>query len=198
MTVQHSYDVAIVGYGPAGVTAANFLGQLGLEVVVIERDASIYSRARAIATDEEVIRIWQRLGVAERLKQDMLTDKPLELVDHTGRSFLNFLPAPRGNGHPTQLFIYQPALEQVLRDGVDRYPNVKVVLQHECLRARQDDDGVELLIADLVSRTGNSLSMWIVGSPGGADGSAGGRGGVDRRGAADAGAVGSAGEVVAG
>ncbi|MGO4616188.1 hypothetical protein AB4Z47_19225, partial [Nocardia sp. 2TAF39] len=50
------------------------------------------------------------------------------------------------------------------------------------------------LFAILVSRTGNSLSMWIVGSPGGADGSAGGRGGVDRRGAADAGAVGSAGE----
>lgn len=149
MTVQHSYDVAIVGYGPAGVTAANFLGQLGVEVVVIERDASIYSRARAIATDEEVIRIWQRLGVAERLKQDMLTEKPLEFVDHTGRSFLNFLPAPRGNGHPTQLFIYQPALEQVLRDGVDRCPNVEVLLQHECLRTRQDDNGVELLIADL-------------------------------------------------
>lgn len=168
MTVQHSYDVAIVGYGPSGVTAANFLGRLGLEVVVIERDESIYSRARAIATDEEVIRIWQRLDLAERLKQDMLTDRPLEFVDNAGRSFLNFVPAPRGSGHPTQVFIYQPALEQVLRDGVDRYPNVKVLLQHECLRTRQDDDGVELLVADLRTDTFERIrASYVIAADGG-------------------------------
>ena len=30
MTDQMTYDVAIVGYGPVGVTAANLLGQMGL------------------------------------------------------------------------------------------------------------------------------------------------------------------------
>ena len=62
MTDQTTYDVAIVGYGPTGVTAANLLGQLGLKVVVIERDPDVYARARAISTDEEVMRIWQRSG----------------------------------------------------------------------------------------------------------------------------------------
>ena len=38
MTDQTTYDVAIVGYGPVGVTAANLLGQMGLKVVVVERD----------------------------------------------------------------------------------------------------------------------------------------------------------------
>ena len=140
------YDVAVVGYGPTGVTAANLLGAAGLRVVVLERDAEIYSRARAISTDEEVMRIWQRIGLADRLKQDMLADRPLDFVDARGRAFLSAHPTPRGHGHPPQMFLYQPALEQVLRDGVARHPNVEVWLRHECLRLRQDAGGVELTV----------------------------------------------------
>ena len=39
MTNPDTYDVAVIGYGPTGETAANLLGQLGLKVVVIERDS---------------------------------------------------------------------------------------------------------------------------------------------------------------
>ncbi|MEU6845610.1 bifunctional 3-(3-hydroxy-phenyl)propionate/3-hydroxycinnamic acid hydroxylase [Streptomyces sp. NPDC046716] len=142
-----AYDVAVIGYGPTGVTAANLLGATGLRVVVVERDAEIFTRARAISTDEEVVRIWQRIGLAERLKQDMLTERPVDFVDAAGRPFLSARPTPRGHGHPPQMFIYQPALEQVLREGVDRYPNVEILLEHECLRVRQDSTGVELTLA---------------------------------------------------
>jgi 3-(3-hydroxy-phenyl)propionate hydroxylase len=54
-----TYDIAVIGYGPTGATAANLLGQMGLKVLVIERDPDVYSRARAISTDEEVMRVWQ-------------------------------------------------------------------------------------------------------------------------------------------
>ena len=143
------YDVAVIGYGPTGVTAANLLGSLGVSVVVVERDASVYGRARAISTDEEVMRIWQQTGLAERLKRDVLPDKPIDFVDAAGRSFISAVPTSRGQGHPPQMFIYQPALERTLREGVRRYPNVDVLLEHECLRVRQDDQGVELLVARL-------------------------------------------------
>ncbi|MFD4600719.1 bifunctional 3-(3-hydroxy-phenyl)propionate/3-hydroxycinnamic acid hydroxylase [Streptomyces sp. NPDC058464] len=151
-----AYDVAVIGYGPTGVTAANLLGGMGLRVVVVERDAEIYSRARAISTDEEVIRIWQRIGLAERLKLDMLAERPLDFVDAQGRTFLSASPAPRGHGHPPQMFLYQPALEQVLRDGVGRYPNVEVLLRHECLRLRQDAEGVELTVVGVGGPTDDS------------------------------------------
>ena len=144
MSRDNEYDVAVVGYGPTGVTAANLLGAAGLRVVVIERDAEIFSRARAISTDEEVMRIWQRLGLAERLKQDVLADRPIDFVDARGRSFVRADLPSRGHGHPPQMFIYQPALEQVLRDGTTRYPKVTVLLEQECLRLRQDEHGVEL------------------------------------------------------
>lgn len=148
MDEASTYDVAVIGYGPTGVTAANLLGDLGLKVIVLERDAEVFARARAISTDEEVMRIWQRIGLADRLGQDMLADRPLDFVDARNHTFLSARPTPRGHGHPPQMFIYQPALEEVLREGVGRYPSVEVLLRHECLRLRQDADGVELTVID--------------------------------------------------
>jgi 3-(3-hydroxy-phenyl)propionate hydroxylase len=142
-------DVIVVGYGPVGATAANYLGQAGLDVVVVERDPSPYPRARAISTDEEVLRCWQHAGLAEDLKADMLGDRPLDFVDDRGRPFLSFELRSRGNGHPTQMFIYQPALERTIREGVERFPNVTVLLEREAGAVRQDRDGVELDVTDL-------------------------------------------------
>ncbi|MEU8750420.1 bifunctional 3-(3-hydroxy-phenyl)propionate/3-hydroxycinnamic acid hydroxylase [Streptomyces chartreusis] len=162
------YDVAVIGYGPTGVTAANLLGATGLRVVVLERDAEIYSRARAISTDEEVMRIWQRIGLADRLKQDMLADRPLDFVDARGRAFLSAHPTPRGHGHPPQMFLYQPALEQVLRDGVARHPKVEVWLRHECLRLRQDTDGVELTVVGTADDSVRRLrARYVIAADGG-------------------------------
>lgn len=154
MSHTSTYDVAIVGYGPVGgATAANLLGgQMGLRVVVIERDPpDIYFRARAISIDEEVLRIWQQVGLADRLNADMQPGAGADFVDTNGVSIAKLLPADRGNGHPPpQQFIYQPAVEGgVLRRGVSRFPNVSLLLQHECLRLTQRSDSVELMLADL-------------------------------------------------
>lgn len=149
MTDMQTYDVAIVGYGPVGATAANLLGQRGLKVVVIERDPDIYFRARAISTDEEVVRIWQQVGLADRLNADMQPGAGATFVDADGVPFVKLLPIDRGNGHPPQQFIYQPAVDTVLREGVDRFPNVSILLEHECLRLVQHADDVELMLADL-------------------------------------------------
>lgn len=165
--VEGPYDVAVIGYGPTGVTAANLLGAMGLRVVVLERDAEVFSRARAISTDEEVVRIWQRTGLADRLKQDMLAERPLDFVDARGRTFVSAHPAPRGHGHPPQMFIYQPALEQVLRDGVDRYPNVEVLLRHECLRLAQDADGVELTVVGADDSVRRLRAGYVIAADGG-------------------------------
>jgi len=153
MTSSDVYDVAVIGYGPTGATAANLLGEQGLKVLVIERDPDVYSRARAISTDEEVMRIWQSVGLADRLQQDMLPDRPLHFVGADGVPFIDLKVTSRGCGHPPQQFLYQPAVDHVLRDGVTRFANVDVLLEHECLRAFPTDDHVELLLADLHSDT---------------------------------------------
>jgi 3-(3-hydroxy-phenyl)propionate hydroxylase len=153
VTTPETYDVAVIGYGPTGATAANLLGQLDLKVLVIERDPDVYGRARAISTDEEVMRIWQSVGLDERLQRDMLPDRPLTFVDAHGVPFIDLKVSPRGAGHPPQQFLYQPAVDQVLRAGVDRFANVDVLLEHECLRVDVNDDRVELMLADLRTDT---------------------------------------------
>lgn len=155
MRRERTADVAIVGYGPVGATAANYLGAAGLDVVVVERDPSPYPRARAISTDEEVLRCWQAAGLADALKADMLGDRPIDFVDSAGRSFLRFKPKSRGNGHPPQMFIYQPALEATIREGVRRYANVEILLEREAGRVHQDGRGVSLEVTDL--RDGSSM-----------------------------------------
>jgi 3-(3-hydroxy-phenyl)propionate hydroxylase len=149
VTSSDTYDVAVIGYGPTGATAANLLGQLGLKVLVVDRDADVYNRARAISTDEEVMRIWQSVGLADRLQQDMLPDRPLNFVDADGVPFIDLKISPRGAGHPPQQFLYQPAVDHVLREGVQRFSNVDVLLEHECLRVAPNGDEVEVMLADL-------------------------------------------------
>jgi 3-(3-hydroxy-phenyl)propionate hydroxylase len=153
VTTPDTYDVAVIGYGPTGATAANLLGQLGLKVLVVDRDADVYNRARAISTDEEVMRIWQSVGLADRLQQDMLPDRPLNFVDAAGVPFIDLKISPRGAGHPPQQFLYQPAVDHVLREGVQRFPNVDVLLEHECLRVAPKGDEVEVMLADLRTDT---------------------------------------------
>jgi 3-(3-hydroxy-phenyl)propionate hydroxylase len=153
LTSDDTYDVAVIGYGPTGATAANLLGRLGLRVLVIERDADVYGRARAISTDEEVMRVWQSVGLADRLQRDMLPNRPLNFVDADGVTFIDLKICSRGTGHPPQQFLYQPAVDRVLREGVDRYPNVEVLLEHECLRVLAKGDEVELMVADLRTDT---------------------------------------------
>lgn len=168
MSSEDTYDVAVIGYGPTGATAANLLGQLGLKVLVIERDPDIYSRARAISTDEEVLRVWQSVGLAERLQRDMLPGRPVAFVDADGRPFIETVIYGRGCGHPSQQFLYQPAVDSVLREGVARFANVEVLLEHECLRVANRTDDVELLLADLRTDTFTRVTArYVIASDGG-------------------------------
>ncbi|BBZ43437.1 3-(3-hydroxy-phenyl)propionate/3-hydroxycinnamic acid hydroxylase [Mycobacterium parmense] len=162
------YDVAVIGYGPTGATAANLLGRLGLNVVVVERDPDVYGRARAISTDEEVMRIWQSVGLADRLQRDMLADRPLAWVDAAGVPFIETTMTPRNCGHPPQQFLYQPAVDRVLREGVERFAGVEVLLEHECLRVVNGEECVELMLADLRTDTLRRLrASYVVAADGG-------------------------------
>ena len=60
------YDVTVIGCGPVGATAANLLGRDGFQTLVIEKAAEIYEKPRAIAFDQEVMRVFQSVGLAQK------------------------------------------------------------------------------------------------------------------------------------
>ena len=45
-------EVVIVGLGPTGATLANILGGYGINVLVLEREESIYPLPRAVHFDD--------------------------------------------------------------------------------------------------------------------------------------------------
>lgn len=69
-----NYDISIVGCGPVGATLANLLGDFGYSVAIFEKEIDIYREPRAIHIDDEVIRIFQAVGILEELK-DSLTKR---------------------------------------------------------------------------------------------------------------------------
>ena len=112
------FDIALIGYGPAGATLANLLGQAGLSVVVLEKDAAIYPLPRAIHFDGEVMRIFQGMGLrgaVEAISRPGL--KGMEFVNAGGKTLLvrGGTTAQGPHGCANNYYFHQPELEAVLR-----------------------------------------------------------------------------------
>ena len=67
MTERSTVDVAVVGYGPVGMATAALLARAGHSVMVLERYAGLYNLPRAAIFDDETMRTFARLGIAEGL-----------------------------------------------------------------------------------------------------------------------------------
>lgn len=164
-------DVAIIGYGPTGETAALLLGRLGIETIVLERDPEPYAHARAVAVDDEVLRIWQRAGVAERLEQDMELDVHARWKTPKGKVTFETHPTQSDNGHTPLAMIYQPAMDAVLRDAIGQLDGVDVRLGEEAVGIEQDRDGVRVTTRSLADGSERTVSArYVLACDGGSSG----------------------------
>ena len=112
---------------------ANLLGLCGLRVVVLERERTIHNLPRAVHFDGEVMRIFQTLGVADRVAAVSRVNAGMRFVDPSGELILDW-PRPRQVGsqgwYPSYRF-HQPDLEEILRDRLREAPTVDVHLGAE-------------------------------------------------------------------
>jgi len=141
-TAQDTVDVVISGLGPTGMTLAHLLGQRGLKVLVLEREPQFYGNARAVYTDDECLRIFQSMGVAQELVNDMLQGTIVQLVLKDGSVLAQIIDPKRPYGWSSSNFFYQPLLETTLAQTLDRYPQVEVRRGREVISFAQDADGV--------------------------------------------------------
>jgi 3-(3-hydroxy-phenyl)propionate hydroxylase len=127
-------DVAIVGCGPVGALLANLLGQAGLSVDIHDREAGIHALPRAVHFDGEVMRIFQAAGLAEAIAAVTRTSsRGMHFIDAMGRTLMvrRGIEGPGPHGWAGNWYFHQPTLERVLRDGLARFPNVRLHLGHE-------------------------------------------------------------------
>jgi 3-(3-hydroxy-phenyl)propionate hydroxylase len=167
-SMQH--DVAIVGFGPTGVTLANLLGQAGLSVLVIEKEADIFMLPRAIHCDGEVMRVFQSLGLKEPLEKVSRPGRANTFVNAQGEVLMvrNINGDIGPHGCPNANYFHQPDLEAVLRQGISRYQNVKVLSAHEVTQIQEAEGCVHLDVQNLSSGDVQRFSAsYVVGCDGG-------------------------------
>jgi 3-(3-hydroxy-phenyl)propionate hydroxylase/flavoprotein hydroxylase len=140
------FDVAIVGYGPTGMTLAALLGQQARNMVVLERYGGLYSLPRAAAFDDETMRTFQKLGVAEKMLAGTNVQRGYVWVNGQDEILLDIeYDNPGRCGWPSQYMMYQPHLEDVVDGLVKSSRRVDVRQGVTVTAVRDDGDGVEVL-----------------------------------------------------
>jgi 3-(3-hydroxy-phenyl)propionate hydroxylase len=168
-------DVAILGYGPVGALLANLLGQAGLSVAVYERETTVFPLPRAVHFDGEVMRIFQSAGLAERIAQATRhSAQGMHFVNAEGQTLMvrRGVEGRGPQGWPNNWYFHQPALEEILRDGVARFPNVTVHLGREIADVSELDaryivgcDGARSLVRRAIGGRQRDLGLhqpWLV------------------------------------
>lgn len=162
-------DVVVVGCGPVGGIAANYLGLQGLSTLVIERDLSMFTQVRAFSCDDEAQRNFQAAGLEGPLALDLWPCRSMDYIDGAQRVLgtvalgeLDF-----GLSHPPIAFFNQPQLETVLRKGLERFPHTELRIGCELVSFTQDADFVTVMIKDRrTGRTREVRARYLLGADG--------------------------------
>lgn len=168
--VGYDADVAVVGYGPTGVTAALTLAHQGVSVLAFERDRDIYPRARAVTINDWTMRIFQSLGIDERITRVVEPQRALRWVTYDGAELMRVEHPPSTLGVKPRFYnIYQPVMEQELRDCAAEYGDLlRVEYGAEVVGLEQDADGVLVTATDLATgETRRARVRYVIGADGG-------------------------------
>jgi 3-(3-hydroxy-phenyl)propionate hydroxylase len=162
-----SCDVVIVGAGPTGLTLANLLGKAGVNVIVIERNPSTVQAPRAVSIDDEALRTMQAAGVVDKVLENVALDYGYQYITTNNVVFAQVEPTAREYGWPRRNAFTQPELEATLREGLTRFPNVKILFETCCDNVKEDADGVTVQIKCQDNETRNVRARYLAGADGG-------------------------------
>jgi 2-polyprenyl-6-methoxyphenol hydroxylase-like FAD-dependent oxidoreductase/catechol 2,3-dioxygenase-like lactoylglutathione lyase family enzyme len=151
MSAALDTDVAIVGYGPVGQTVAALLARRGHRVAVYERFADIYRLPRAVYFDDEIMQVWQDLGITWDLYDDLLPTSTYNWFGADGEPILRMeISSPARSGWDPGYSFFQPNLECALDALVHRLPTATVNRGWAAEAIVEVDDHVELTLRRLL------------------------------------------------
>ena len=171
--MSQTYDLLICGCGPTGATLANLLAAKGHRVAIFDRDTEIFHAPRAMMLDAESCRIFQSMGIMQKLeKQDSKPFYQHRFVNKNRRRLIDFdfRDLPETFGHPAVgTYFHQPSLERFLREEfLAHQPRVDMFLGYEVTEVTNGPDVAQLSARN--SATGGAETFfghYLVGADGG-------------------------------
>lgn len=159
------YDVVVVGLGPVGAALANLLGNHGLKVLAIDKATQIFAAPRAIALDNEALRILQLCGLAEDAFEKVVIPVVKMHSPYFGQ-YSRINSAGAIDGHPKLVTFFQPELEAALRKRLESLASVTVALGVELLSFSEQTNSVSLEVTTADGNTEQVTATYIVGADG--------------------------------
>ncbi len=163
------FDVAIIGYGPSGAVLANLLALQGHSVLVIDKEKELYPLPRAVHFDDEVMRIFQSIGIADALSEKIHINPGMRFIDEHDRLLLDW-PRPQhitDHGWHASYRLHQPDLEALLRNMLGRQQSARIVTNLIATSIEQQPD--HNVISGICRKDGTShrfRSTFVIGCDG--------------------------------
>ena len=163
------FDIVIVGLGPTGGTLANLLAMNNVSVLILEKEANIYNLPRAVHFDDEIMRVFQTIGITKSLSKKLIINKGTKFIDDNGELLLDW-PRPKKiteNGWYPSYRFHQPDLERSLRHNLKKYKNVTIVQNAEVYKTINKKNYVEVNYKNTKTNKIYSLkSKYLIGCDG--------------------------------
>ena len=139
--VPPSVEVIIVGGGPTGLCAANLLGQAGIRTLLLERNSGLSQYPKAIALDDEGLRICQAMGLSKAIDHCILSNISAHYIS-AGRLLAKVTPTSKRNGFALISTFNQPEFETTLLEGLQRFACVTMHFHHTVEAIEQTSERV--------------------------------------------------------
>ncbi|WP_457355419.1 bifunctional 3-(3-hydroxy-phenyl)propionate/3-hydroxycinnamic acid hydroxylase [Roseateles sp. P5_D6] len=165
MSTEFDTDVLLVGLGPVGAALANLLGRHGVRVLAIDKASAIFEKPRAIALDNEALRILQSAGVRDGEFETVAISHVQYHSPLFGR-FARINTAGIVDGHPVLVTFYQPELERLLRAKLAQYPGVEIRLGVALQSFKDDGRCVQASLKHADGRESQVRARYLVGVDG--------------------------------
>ena len=151
------YDVLIVGFGPTGGTLANLLAQHGFSILIVEKEKSFYPLPRAVHFDDEIMRVFQTIGITKKFLKYTIINKGTKFVNSNNKVVLDW-PRPRAvteNGWYPSYRFHQPDLERRLRARLKDFKKVTIMQNTEVLKLKANKNIVKISLKNFKNKKVN-------------------------------------------